>query len=45
LSGATDLTKDRGQWRSFIRTHRCQMAGVWNWWWWWWWWNDPDKRV
>src|SRR6218665_637618 len=29
-SGAMDLTKDRGQWRSFIRTHRRQMAGVRN---------------
>ena len=27
------LTKDRGQWRSFIRTHRRQMAGVRNWLW------------
>ena len=30
LRGAKDLTKDRGQWRSFIRTHRPQMAGVRN---------------
>jgi len=26
--GAMDFTKDRGQWRSFIRTHRRQMAGL-----------------
>ena len=30
LRGAMDLTKDRRQWRSFIRTHRRQMAGIWN---------------
>ena len=30
LLGAMNLTKDRGQWRSFIRTDRCQMAGVRN---------------
>jgi len=29
-----DLTKDREQWRSFIRTHRRQIADVRNWWWW-----------
>ena len=34
LRWAIDLTKDRGQWRSFIRIHRRQMAGVRNWWWW-----------
>jgi len=28
------LKQDLGQWRSFIRTHRRQMAGVWKWWWW-----------
>ena len=28
--GTMDLTKDRGQRRSFIRTHRRQMAGVRN---------------
>jgi len=28
--GAMDLTKDRGQWRSFIRTNRRQIAGVRN---------------
>jgi len=32
LRGAMELTKDRGQWRSFIRTHRRQLAGVKNWW-------------
>ena len=26
LREAMDLTKDRGQWRSFIRTHHRQMA-------------------
>jgi len=30
LRGAMDLAKDQGQWRSFIRTHRRQMAGVRN---------------
>jgi hypothetical protein len=30
LRGALDLTTDRGQWRSFIRTHRRQKAGVRN---------------
>ena len=30
LRGALDLTSDRGQWRSFIRTHRRQRAGVRN---------------
>ena len=30
LRGAMDLTRDRGQWRSFIRTHRRQVAGVRN---------------
>jgi len=39
LREAMDLTKDRGQWKSLICAHRCQMAGVINWWWWWWlWW-------
>jgi len=28
LRGAMDSTKVRGKWRSFIRTHRRQMAGV-----------------
>jgi len=28
LWGTVDLTKDRGQWRSLIRTHSRQMAGV-----------------
>ena len=27
LSGAVDLTKDRRQWRSFVRTHRRQNYG------------------
>jgi len=27
-----DLTNDRGQWRSFIRTHRRKLASVRNWW-------------
>ena len=30
LRGALDLTTDRGQWKSFIRTHRRQKAGVRN---------------
>ena len=34
LRGAMDLTKNWGQWRSFIHTHQRQMAGVRNWWWW-----------
>lgn len=33
LRGAIDFTKDRGRWKSFIRTHRSQMAGVKNLWW------------
>jgi len=31
-----DLTNNRRQWRSFIRTHRRQMTAVESWWWWWW---------
>jgi len=27
-------TKNRGHWRSFIRTHRRQLASIRNWWWW-----------
>ena len=30
LRGAMDLTRDRGQWRPFIRTNRLQMAVVRN---------------
>jgi len=30
LRGAMGFTKDRGQWSSFIRTDRRQMAGVRN---------------
>jgi len=32
LRRAMDLTKDQGQWRSFIRTHGRQMASIRNWW-------------
>ena len=28
LRGVIHLTKDRKQWRSFIHTHSCQMAGI-----------------
>ena len=33
LMRTMDLTRDRGQGRSFICTNRRQTAGVWNWWW------------
>jgi len=34
LEWPMDLRNDRRQWRSFIRTHRRQMAGTRHWWWW-----------